>query len=139
MLREQPRVLIVDDERYVADTLVAMLRREGYEAIAAYDGCDALEQAIHLKPELVISDVHLSKLNGIDAVIQIQRMFPDCKALLFSVNKTIARLALGSLNQAVGFEILQKPVRPQDVLEKIKSVVPLPKTSEGILEITHYC
>lgn len=127
MCGSRERVLIVDDERNIADTLVLILRGEGYQASAAYDGCDAILQAIDLKPGLVISDVYMPNLNGIDTVIQIQAIIPDCKVLLFSGQATMARLLAESRSQARDFEVLEKPMRPQELIERIRTAMRRPE------------
>ena len=58
------RVLIVDDEKSVADTLAMILRREGYEAASAYNGTDALKKIESFTPDCVISDVIMLGMNG---------------------------------------------------------------------------
>jgi CheY-like chemotaxis protein len=78
------RVLVVDDETSIADTVTTILSMSGYAAMAAYDGDDALETALVSPPHLLITDVVLPGMNGIELAITIQRVFPDCQILLFS-------------------------------------------------------
>ena len=80
----RPSVLIVDDESVIADTLTEILNRSGYAAIAAYDGESAMETALLKPPVMLITDVVLPGMNGIELAITIKRIFPDCKTLLFS-------------------------------------------------------
>ena len=60
------RVFVIDDEKPLADTLVLILRSAGYEATAAYDGLDALSQIESFLPDVVIADVALPDINGIE-------------------------------------------------------------------------
>src|SRR5438270_3346579 len=78
------KILVVDDERCIADTLVAILLNSGYEATAAYDGHSALAHCEKECPELVISDVVMPGLNGVDMAMRIRRMYPDSKIVLVS-------------------------------------------------------
>jgi len=80
----KPRVLVADDERVIADTLAIILNQAGFDATAVYSGEKAVEMAQILRPDMLISDVIMTDLNGIDAAIQIRAMLPDCKILLFS-------------------------------------------------------
>jgi len=80
-----------------------------------------VEQAQALKPDMLISDVIMLDLNGIDAAITIRKMLPTCKILLFSGQAATADLLDRARNQGHEFEILAKPVHPQDLLAKLKS------------------
>lgn len=73
------RVLVIDDEKALADTLVLILQRAGYDATAAYDGVAALSQLESLLPDVVISDVVLRGMDGIEVCRRIQARHPDCQ------------------------------------------------------------
>ncbi len=66
----KPRVLVADDERVIADTLALILNKSGFEATAVYSGEEAIETAKTLQPDVLISDVIMFGLNGIDAAIK---------------------------------------------------------------------
>src|SRR3954447_8792734 len=116
----KPRVLVVDDERVIADTLTIILSQAGFDAAAVYSGPAAVEQAGVFRPDLVISDVIMGDMNGIEAAIQIRRILPSCKILLFSGQAATADLLESARAQGHEFEILAKPVHPQDLLAKPK-------------------
>ena len=120
-LPSKPRVLVVDDERVIADTLAIILGQNGYEASAAYTGKDAVEKAKTVQPDLIISDVIMPDMNGIEAAIQIRKMLPKCKILLFSGQAATADLLDKARQQGHEIEILAKPVHPADLLAKLKS------------------
>jgi CheY-like chemotaxis protein len=114
------KVLVADDERVIADTLAIILNQNGYDASAVYTGTDAVDRARTVKPDLVISDVIMPDMNGIDAAIRIRAMLPKCKILLFSGQAATADLLENARQQGHEFEILAKPVHPQDLLAKLK-------------------
>jgi len=116
----KPKILVVDDERVIADTLVIILNRNGFEAIAAYSGETAVDLAQSEKPEMIISDVIMNDMNGIDAAIQIRKLLPKCKILLFSGQAATADLLEKARTQGHEFEILAKPVHPQDLLMHLR-------------------
>lgn len=118
--RVKPKILVVDDERVIADTLVIILNRNGFEATAVYSGEAAVELAHSIQPEMIISDVIMNDMNGIDAAIQICAMLPKCKILLFSGQAATADLLEKARNQGHEFEILAKPVHPQDLLMRLR-------------------
>ena len=117
--RPKPKVLVVDDEHVIADTLAIILNQHGFDASAAYTGTEAVERARALRPELVISDVIMPDMNGIEAAIKIRGFLPNCKILLFSGQAATADLLENARNQGHEFEILAKPVHPQDLLAKL--------------------
>jgi CheY-like chemotaxis protein len=117
----KPRILVVDDERRIADTLVIILNQNGFEASAVYTGKDAVERARISKPDLVISDVIMPDMNGIDTAIKIRNILPRCKILLFSGQAATADLLEQARAQGHQFDIVAKPVHPQDLLAKLKA------------------
>lgn len=114
------KVLVVDDERVIADTLATILNQAGFEADAVYNGPDAIAQAKANHPDLIISDVVMGEMNGIEAAIKIRAMLPKTKILLFSGQASTADLLEKARQEGHEFEILAKPVHPADLLAKIK-------------------
>lgn len=115
----RPVVLVVDDESAIADTLTEILSRSGYAAIAAYDGNDALENALLTPPELLITDVVLPGMSGIELAITMRRIFPDCKILLFSGQASTADLLVTAKREGHQFTLLSKPVHPKELLAHV--------------------
>jgi len=116
----KPRVLVADDEKVIADTLAIILNQNGYDASAVYTGTAAVEKARSTRPDLLISDVIMPDMNGIDAAIKIRAFLPTCKILLFSGQAATADLLEDARNRGHEFEILAKPVHPQDLLQKLR-------------------
>jgi CheY-like chemotaxis protein len=116
----KPKVLVVDDEHVIADTLAIILNKNGFDAAAVYTGTAAVERARVVKPDLIISDVIMPDMNGIDAAINIRKFLPDCKILLFSGQAATADLLSKARAQGYEFDILAKPVHPQDLLAKLR-------------------
>jgi CheY-like chemotaxis protein len=114
------RVLVVDDEQVIADTLAKILDLNGYEASAVYTGTAAVESARSLQPDLIISDVIMPDMDGIQAAIRIRSFLPNCKILLFSGQAATADLLENARAQGHEFEILGKPVHPSDLLAKLR-------------------
>jgi DNA-binding response OmpR family regulator len=117
----KPTVLVADDERVIADSLAMILNQSGFKAIVAYTGEKALEMAAEFKPDMLISDVIMGGLNGIDAAIRIRELLPSIKILLFSGQAATADLLEKARAQGYEFEILAKPVHPQDLLAKLRA------------------
>jgi CheY-like chemotaxis protein len=113
------RVLVVDDEQVIADTLSIILNKAGFDASPVYTGTAAVESARKIQPDLIISDVIMPDMNGIEAAIQIRAFLPGCKILLFSGQAATADLLESARAKGHEFEILAKPVHPQDLLAKL--------------------
>jgi DNA-binding response OmpR family regulator len=115
---EDFRVLVVDDERIIADSLAMILNRSGFAARAAYNGNAAVIQALQWRPAALISDVVLPGMSGIETATTILQFVPECHILLFSGHGTLDRM------QQVGdrsLEILPKPVHPREVLGRLNA------------------
>jgi CheY-like chemotaxis protein len=97
-----------------------ILNQSGFDARAVYSGETAIEQASVFKPEMLISDVIMAGLSGIDAAIQIRTLFPKIKILLFSGQAATANLLEKARAQGYEFEILAKPVHPQDLIARLR-------------------
>jgi len=115
----RPVVLVVDDESAIADTLSAILNHNGYATMTAYDGEEALETALITPPELLITDVILPGMSGIDLAITIKRIFPDCKTLLCSGQAAAVDLLDTATSEGHRFTLLTKPVHPQEILKHV--------------------
>lgn len=115
----RPLVLVVDDESVIADTLAEILSRSGYNAMAEYDGDSALETALLSPPEMLITDVVLPGMTGIELAITVRRIFPDCKIILFSGQASTADLLASARADGHQFTLLNKPLHPQDLLLKV--------------------
>lgn len=121
MAAGRPKVLVVDDEHVIADTLAIILNQSGFEATAVYSGNEAVAHARKITPDLVVTDVFMPDLNGIQAAIQIRSFLPGCKILLFSGQAATADLLENARAEGHEFEILAKPVHPQDLLAKLRT------------------
>ena len=123
----KPKVLVVDDERVIADTLAMILTQSGFDARAVYSGEKALEMATLFAPDMLISDVIMNDLNGIDAAIRIRELLPQIKVLLFSGQAATADLLEKARARGHEFDILAKPVHSQDLLSRLRNTKELAK------------
>jgi CheY-like chemotaxis protein len=113
-------VLVVDDERVIADTLSLILLKSGYNVLTAYDGKTALEIARSVPPALLITDVVMPGMTGIELAIMLVEVIPDCKVLLFSGQAATVDLLAAARDMGYEFTILTKPVHPTDMLRRVK-------------------
>ncbi len=117
------RILVVDDEKCIAETLALILRSSGYEAAPLNDGQSALQECARSIPDLVISDVMMPLLNGIELAIQIKDLYPRCRIILISGLGGSFDLAEQASKKGYNFELLSKPIHPVELLSRIRTVL----------------
>lgn len=114
------RIIVIDDEAMIADTVVEILNQEGFEATAVSDGESAIDISKTLRPDVVLSDVIMPGLNGIEAGIKIREVVPNCKIILFSGQAATVDLLEKARQQGHHFQILAKPIRPEKLISVIR-------------------
>ena len=115
------RIIVVDDEAVIAETVVEILAQEGFEATAVTDGASAVELAKSFEPDVVLSDVIMPGLNGIETGIKIRELVPKCKIILFSGQAATVDLFEKARMQGHQFEILAKPISPEKLIAVIRA------------------
>ena len=118
-----PRVLVVDDERVIADTLAMILNRSGFEARVSYSGDVALEMAATFQPDLLISDVIMPGITGVELAIKFRAVLPTCKVLLFSGQAAATNLLEKARAENYDFELIAKPVHPSDLIARMRNAM----------------
>jgi DNA-binding NtrC family response regulator len=120
-----PRVLVLDDERVIADTLAQILRLNGCDALPVYTAAGALQALDDDPPDLLITDVALDpdSINGIDVATYYESECPDCKVLLISGHAATTDLLSDAQSSGHDFRLLQKPVHPDELLTVVEDVL----------------
>jgi DNA-binding NtrC family response regulator len=116
-----PLVYVVDDRTVIAETLAMVLTREGFRAMAFDDPTVALSAAAIKGPSVLISDVVMPRMTGIELAIRVRKTHPECRVLLYSGQIHTADLLEKARNDGHKFEILAKPVHPTELLERLRS------------------
>ena len=119
------RVFVVDDERIISSTLATILCLQGFDATPFTLPIEVLEAARSEAPDLLISDVVMPLLSGVELAIQVQECCPDCKVLLFSGQATTASMLETANANGHHFELLAKPLHPKDLLKKLETTFEL--------------
>ena len=119
--KDKKKILVVDDEKSIKKLLLFNLEKEGYETIEACDGAEAVEKALSEKPDLILLDVMLPRLDGISV----------CKKLRYALNiNTIPILMISAKDtesdKIVGLEMgaddyITKPFQIREVMARIKA------------------
>ena len=119
---QKRRVFVVDDERAICHTLAVILNRRGFAATAFEYPLAALAAAESSEPELLISDVMMPGMTGIDLAIELRQHHPNCKVLLFSGMAETNDLLVQARAHGYDFELLTKPIHPEDLLSKLQAM-----------------
>lgn len=107
------RMLIVDDQDMMRDSLAAILAREGHEVIAASDGQSALARLANSRIDLVISDMKMPKMGGLELLAEIKKTKPEMPVLLMTAYGTVQN-AVDAMKLGA-FDFLQKPFEAEAV------------------------
>jgi DNA-binding response OmpR family regulator len=115
--RDSGVIVVVDDEEMITSSLGEILGREGFDVFAFTNPLKALERMETVGPDLLISDVMMPQLNGIDLAIKTRIVRPECRILLFSA--AASELTQEAWADGHDFRLLQKPVHPDELLREI--------------------
>jgi DNA-binding NtrC family response regulator len=113
------RIFVVDDEHDIASSLAAILQMSGFSAKFFTRPLEALISAQLEAPDLLISDITMPDLSGIDLAIQMTTQYPRCKVLLFSGEAATMDLLQTAREQGHHFRLLLKPAPPSEILSEI--------------------
>ena len=117
------RILIVDDERTVADTLTIILRRSGYDCRTAYDGIEAVAASGEFAPDLIISDMVMPRMGGMELLRQSMQMPNSPAVLLISGNAEAAGIYEREKVPHQRARFVTKPIPPPALLDIVSSML----------------
>ena len=113
-------VFVVDDEVVIAQTLAIILNQSGFHAIAFHRAEAAIAALTTFVPDLLISDVVMPGMTGVDLAMHFRSVQPSCKILLFSGQAATLDLLEDSRSKGHTFEVLLKPLHPVDLLARLR-------------------
>jgi CheY-like chemotaxis protein len=119
--KPRPRVLVVDDEDLIADSVAEILNRNGYEATARYSGKTAIRYVEEECPDILVSDVIMPDYNGIQLAKAVHLLCPETRIVLLSGNIATSDLLHRASREGHSFELLAKPVHPLELLKALSS------------------
>lgn len=125
------RVLVVDDERPIANILKFNLEREGFEVDVAYDGEEAVAKARHTPFQLVILDIMLPKLDGFSVCKEI-RSFSAVPILMLTAKEAEVDKVLGL--ELGADDYVTKPFSPRELLARVRALIRRMRTIEGLAQ-----
>lgn len=120
MQKRTMRVMIVDDEPMIADSMAAILQKEGFEALAMYGGQAALEASELFEPDVLMTDVVMPEMDGVATAMMMRRRFPKCRIVMFSGHSGATEKLAHVSGGKTAYLVLSKPMRPDDVITVLK-------------------
>jgi two-component system, chemotaxis family, chemotaxis protein CheY len=115
-------VVVVDDDSMMREMLKLMLRGEDYSVVGeASNGQDAITQCEKLKPDLVLLDIIMPKMDGLQALEEIHKVSPESIVLMVSADATMDKVAEAIKKGASGFVV--KPLKASSVLDRIETIL----------------
>jgi two-component system alkaline phosphatase synthesis response regulator PhoP len=116
----EAKILLVDDERTILDLVTAYLKPEGYQVFTAVDGPSALKAARSFKPDLIVLDVMLPGMDGVEVLSQLRRESPVYVILLTAKAEETDKI----VGLSVGADdYLTKPFSPRELVARIKAAL----------------
>ena len=116
-----PKVMIVDDSEFIRNRLDKLLAEGGFETLQAANGAQAVKVYAKAKPDLVLMDITMPEMNGMDALAKIRLQDPNAKVLMLTAldQQSIATRAV----HMGAKDFLVKPVLPGKLLAAMKRVL----------------
>lgn len=119
---EPLRVLVVDDEHLITDTICAILQENGFEAVGAYNGVEAIEAARSLHPDVVLSDVLMPRMSGVELGIRLRREYPGITVFLFSGQAATSEMIHRAEAEGHHFDLFPKPIHPEELMARLRGL-----------------
>ncbi len=111
---DAPRVLIVDDETGILDSLRILLKNEGFIPFTAHGGRAGVERIPELRPDIVLTDVRMPDVSGVQVLSTARQVDPDVPVILMTAQATL-QSAMQAVNEGA-FYYIQKPFRNDELL-----------------------
>lgn len=118
------RVLVIDDDRLVADTLNLIFQANGYDSEAVYSAAEGLARARTFAPELLLCDVTMPDETGLQLADKIQKELPRCKLLMLTAySSNVVKVEQYASNSNRPIKLLSKPCRPETLLSEARTLL----------------
>ena len=115
-------IFVVDDEKLIADSLVEILNTVGLNASSGYSGSQAIHRANTSAFDVLIIDVVMTEMTGIDAAFEILKVLPNCQVLLLSGSTLTSDMLKDAHERGHDFEIFAKPVHPSVIIDRLQAI-----------------
>jgi DNA-binding NtrC family response regulator len=121
MSNESPNVLIVDDEVGICKTCLKILAKEGYHVTYALNGYDALKMMNETIFDVVITDLKMSRMGGMEVLRRVKESYPDCMVVVITGYATVSSAV--EVMRTGAFDYLPKPFTPEELRSVVRRAV----------------
>lgn len=118
--RLNPVVMIVDDEPVIRETVVEILREEGFDVVGMSDATHALSWMQRIHPDILLTDVIMPGMNGVELARETQKLLPECRIIIFSGQASATALVEDAREGGSQFELLAKPLHPDMLIRRLR-------------------
>jgi DNA-binding NtrC family response regulator len=119
------RVLILDDEPVIVDTLCMILNQCGFEALGVYGHNSALAASRQFQPHAFLTGfTNDCEVNGCETAAELLTLLPQCRVAIFSGSRAAGPVIEEYRRRGYDFDVLAKPLHPQDLLTWLRSYEP---------------
>src|SRR4029079_14664986 len=118
---DRPTVLVVDDESAIVDTIRILLKNEGFAAHVAFGGKQGLDQIAALRPDVIVSDIRMPAVSGIDLLSAARAQDPDVPVILMTAQASL-QSAIQAVNEGA-LHYIQKPFRNDELVAILRRAV----------------
>ena len=121
--RENPLILVVDDDRQIVRGLCVRLRSVGYDIVQAYDGEEGLSIAVEMQPDVIVLDIRMPVMDGLTMLKKLREHSVMCKVPAIVLSANIAEQARMKALELNASYFIQKPYESDKLLLAIASVL----------------
>ncbi len=115
---DKPRVLVVDDEKFIRDILADFLGMEGYVVRTAEDGASAVQELSRAQYDMVISDLKMPKMGGLDLLQEVARVHPDTLTVIMTGFGTV-ETAIDAMKRGA-YDYILKPFKVEEIVHIVQ-------------------
>lgn len=123
MEKKDIKILIADDEKDILDLIEYNLKKEGYNVYTASDGDKALEKAESIEPDLILLDIMMPKMNGIDVCYELRQNKKYKDTIIAFLTARDEDFSQISAFESGGDDFISKPIKPRVLLSRIKALL----------------
>jgi len=130
---QKGKILVVDDEAKIRTILAAILKDEGYEVETARDGIEAIEKSLEFKPHLLIVDLKMPRMDGMETIMRIKDRLPRAVSIILTAHGTI-QSAVQAIKQGV-YDYLTKPFDNEQMLLVVQRALQVYRLTEEVEQL----
>lgn len=122
--RDRPTILVIDDDADLLDSLKLVLELDGFTVVTAENGVRGLQAFRNRDPAVVLLDIRMPKLDGIETIGQMRRERPDAKIVAMSGGGQVGAKDFAKALESGAAAAIEKPFDPKALTELLRTLVP---------------